>query len=300
MNYKIEKLAGRVFKIRSVAVPGHSNSRRSESCPQFPAHFASGSCCARGRAHSGSRVFGFCKYVLVLLIVLLGAHACRAVSDVHFREGVAAYQAGQFEPAAQAFRNSLAEQTAAGTLLNLGLAEWRGGRPGEAMVAWEQSAWLNPFNRDARSNLSFARETILASPLELTRCELASTWLPATYWAWLASVSLWLAVAMVTLPGFFRMRKTGWHQTLAALALGIFILSLPPNLGVFTRAEIGIVTEKNTALRLTPTKSAEAVASLSAGEPIRQLRQRGDFFFVHTQYGNGWVGRRQVKFICPK
>ena len=237
---------------------------------------------------------------LLLILVLLGAHDCQAAGEILFRKGAAAYETGQYETAAQAFRDSLAEQTASGTLLNLGLAQWRCGHTGEAMVAWEQSAWLDPFNRDARSNLLYARETIQVNPLELTRCELASTWLPATYWAWFASVSLWLAVAMVTLPGFFRMRKAGWHQTLAALSLGIFLLSIPPNIGVFTRAEIGIVTEKNTALRLTPTQSAETVASLSAGEPIRQLRQRGDFFFVHTQFGNGWVGRRQVKFICPK
>ena len=239
------------------------------------------------------------KY-LVLILMLAGAHDGRSAGEVRFREGVAAYEAGRYEPAAQAFQDSLSQQTAAGTLLNLGLAEWRGGRTGEAMVAWEQSAWLNPFNPDARHNLLYAQETIQVNPLELTRCELASTWLPASFWAWIAGGSLWLAVALVTLPGFFRARKAGWHQTLAALALGIFLLSLPPNLGVFTRAALGLVTEKNTPLRLTATQSAETVATLSAGEPVRQLRARGDYLFVHTQYGNGWIGRHQIKWICPK
>jgi len=239
------------------------------------------------------------KY-LILILLLTGAHECRSAGEVRFREGIAAYEAGRFELAAQAFRDSLMEQTASGTLLNLGLAEWRSGRTGDAIVAWEQSAWLNPFNPDARENLLYARETLQINPPELTRCELASTWLPANYWTWVAGGSLWLAVGMVTLPGFFRMRKAGWHQSLAALASGIFLLSIPPNIGVFTRAKIGIVTDKNTSLRLTPTQSAEAVASISAGEPIRRLRERGDYLFVHTQYGNGWVGRRQVEFICPK
>jgi tetratricopeptide (TPR) repeat protein len=236
---------------------------------------------------------------LVLILALVAAPECRAASEIYFREGVAAYEAGQFEPAAQAFKKSLAGQTAAGTLLNLGLAEWRCGRPGEAIVAWEQSAWLNPFNQDARNNLLYARETVQVNPPELTGCEQASTWLPASFWAWIAGGSLWLAVALVTLPGFFRVRKAGWHQTLAALALGIFLLSLPPNIGVFTRTKIGIVTEKDTALRLTPTLSAETVATLPAGEPVRQIRTRGDYLYVHTQYGNGWVGRRQVGFLCP-
>ena len=238
--------------------------------------------------------------LLVLVTLLAGAHSCSAAGDVRFREGVTAYQAGQFEPAARAFRNSLSQQAASGTLLNLGLAEWRQRRQGEAIRAWEQSAWLNPFDENARNNLSYAREMIFVNPPELTRCELASTWLPASYWALITSFSLWLAVAMVTLPRFFRAPKAGWHQTLAALALGIFILSLPPNFGVITRAEIGIVIDKNTSLRLTPTQSAETVATLSAGEPVHRLRQRGEYFFVHTQSGNGWVRQAQMKFICPE
>ena len=243
-----------------------------------------------------------CKIInlLGLMLLLATAHDGRAAGEAHFRDGVAAYESGRYDAAAQAFRASLTEQPAAGTLLNLGLAEWRGGNPGAAMVAWEQAAWLNPFNADAQNNLSCAQQTIQIDPPELTRCELISTWLPASCWTWIAGGSLWLAVAMVTLPGFFSWRKAGWHQSLAALATGIFLLSIPPNFGVYTRAEIGIVTAKDTTLRLTPTRSAEPVASLPPGEPIRRLRTRGEYFFVHTQYGNGWVGRRQIQFICPE
>ncbi len=237
--------------------------------------------------------------LLLVIITLIGATVCRAGQDLRFREGVAAYEAGKFEPAAQAFQQSLAEQAASGTLLNLGLAEWRCGRTGDAIVAWEQSAWLNPFAPEARQNLAYARETLQVNPLELTWCEQASIWLPANYWTWIAGGSLWLAVGMVTLPGFFRWRKAGWHQTLAAVALGVFLLSLSPNAGVFTRAKIGIVTETNASLRLTPTRTAETIATLAAGEPVHRLRAHGDYLFVRTQYGSGWIDRRQAKFLCP-
>jgi len=244
--------------------------------------------------------FKIIKSGVVIFALLIVARNSFAAGEAPFRAGVAAYEAGRFELAAQAFRDSLAEQAAAGTLLNFGLADWHCGRTGEAILVWEQAAWLDPFNHAAQENLLYARETVSANPLELTWFEQASTWLPAGWWTWIAGVSLWLAVALVTLPDFFRIRKAGWHQTVAALALGLFLLSLAPSVGMFTRAKIGIVTDKNTSLRLTPTQAAEVIAPLPPGEPVRELRRRGNYFFVHTQDGNGWIERGQIKFLCPE
>jgi hypothetical protein len=223
-----------------------------------------------------------------------------AAGETHFRAGVTAYETGQFELAAQGFKDSLAEQPAAGTLINLGLAEWQGRHVGEAIVVWEQAGWLNPFDRAAPQNLSYAREIISVNPLELTWYEKASTWLPANCWTWLTGVSLWLAVALVTVPGFLRLRKAGWHQTVAALALAVFLLSLAPSVGIVTRSKIGIITAKNTSLRLTPTQAAEVVTALPPGEPVRELRARGNYFFVHSQSGDGWIERQQIIFVCPR
>jgi tetratricopeptide (TPR) repeat protein len=236
----------------------------------------------------------------VLLLAWLSlSQGCFASGDDRFRAGVAAYEAGQYEPAAQAFRDSLAGQATAGTLINLGLADWQCGRTGGSILAWEQAAWLDPFDHAAANNLLYAREAASVNPLELTWFEEASTWLPANWWTWLAGGSLWLAVALVTLPGFFRMRNADWHQTVSALSLGVFLLSLAPSIGIVTRSKIGIVVENNTMLRLTPTQSAESIASLPPGEPVRTLRQRGNFLFIHAQSGNGWVERRQIGLLVP-
>jgi tetratricopeptide (TPR) repeat protein len=243
--------------------------------------------------------FKTAKFFISIFSLLAVLQNSFAAGEAHFHAGVAAYEDGQFDLAAQAFSDSLSEQTAPGTLLNLGLAEWRRGRVGDAILAWEQAAWLDPLDHDARNNLLYAEESAEVNPLELTWFEQASTWLPANYWTWIAGGSLWLAVALVTVPGFFRMRKAGWHQAVAALSLGVFLLSLAPSAGIITRSKIGIVTQKNTLLRLTPTQSAETVASLPPGEPVRALRRHGDYFFVHTQNGNGWVGHQQIKFVCP-
>jgi tetratricopeptide (TPR) repeat protein len=243
--------------------------------------------------------FKVAKFFISIFSLLAVSQKSFAAGETQFHAGVAAYEAGQFDLAAQSFSNSLAEQTAPGTLLNLGLAEWQRGRVGDAILAWEQAAWLDPFDHDAQNNLFYAQQSAEVNPPELTWFEQASIWLPANFWTWIAGGSLWLAVALVTVPGFFRLRKAGWHQAVAALALGVFLLSLAPCAGIVTRSKIGIVTEKNTLLRLTPTQSAETVASLPPGEPVRALRRHGDYFFVHTQNGNGWVGHQQIRFVCP-
>ena len=237
------------------------------------------------------------QFCVVSLMWLVVASRYVAAAEGQFKAGVEAARAGDFAQAAQAFQTSLAEQPAVGTLLNLGLVEWRRGRAGEAVRCWEQSAWLDPFDRDARNNLSFAREAAQLEPLELTWYETASTWLPADNWAWMACASLWLAVGMMILPGAVRARKAGWHQTLAALGLGVFLLSLPPNLGVVTRSELGIVLEKKTSLRLTPTQESEVVATLTAGDPARKVRARGNYLFIRTSRGSGWVVQDQLGML---
>ena len=223
-----------------------------------------------------------------------------ASAESSFQDGVEDCRAGRFTQATRAFHDSLKEQPAAGTFLNLGIAEWRRGQVGKAMLAWEQALWIDPFNHEAHNNLEFARQVADLESPDLTWYEIASTWLPANAWAWLAGGSLWLAVAMVTLPGILRLRKAGWHQALAALGLGAFLLSIPAYIGVVTRTHVGFVLEKDVPLRLTPTHEAESTTSLRAGEPARKVRTHGDYYFIRTQQSSGWVERKQFGLLCEK
>jgi len=216
-----------------------------------------------------------------------------------FRDGIEAYQTGQFKQAAALFRSSAAAQPASGAFVNLGMAEWRRGRTGAAILAWEQALWVDTFDERARNNLRFARETAGLDGPRLTWYETASTWLPTNSWAWITGAGLWLALGLVTMPVVFRWRKAGWPHVLAACALGIFLLSLPAHVGVMTRTRIGFVVERKTPLRLTPTEDADSVATLAAGEPVRLVRVRGEFAFVRTLNGEGWVEREQLGLICP-
>src|SRR5512133_3806602 len=98
----------------------------------------------------------------VLLVIILGcALRCfggqSAASAPLFSAARDAYRVGDYNSAALMFHEAALQQPASGTLLNLGLAEWQRGQTGPAILAWEQSLWLNPFNDASRENLRFAR-----------------------------------------------------------------------------------------------------------------------------------------------
>ena len=245
-----------------------------------------------------SRYLGCCAVLLAALVCF--AQTGRAATNDFFAQGVELSQDGQFPEAAAAFEKSAQAQPAAGTLVNLGIAEWRRGRAGAAILAWEQSKWIDPFDPRANENLQFARQAAQVDAPQLKWFESASTWLPANEWAWLTAASLWLAAGMILLPGVLRWRKAGWQQALVALAFGTFLFSVTASYGVVSRTQIGFVLKKDAPLLLTPTREAEVVSTLAAGEPARWLRTRGNYYFIRTVFAAGWVRRDQVGLICPE
>jgi tetratricopeptide (TPR) repeat protein len=237
---------------------------------------------------------------IVLVVLVCAVNFSRAATNDFFAKGVELGRGGQFPEAAAAFEKAAQARPACGTLANLGIAEWRRGRAGAAILAWERVRWIDPSDPRAMADLKFARQAAQVGSPQLKWFEAASTWLPPDAWAWLAGASLWLAVGMITLPAVLRWRKAGWQQALAALGVCIFLFSLTADLGVVSRTQIGFVLKKNAPLLLTPTREAEVVSTLAAGEPARRLRTRGNYFFIRTAFAAGWTSREQFGLVCPE
>lgn len=232
-------------------------------------------------------------YPFFAILMLFGFSSAASAAD--FEQGRRAYEASDFELAAQHFARVISNEPSVGALQNLGNAQWQLGRTAEALIAWEQALSLAPFTAAVEENLKFARETAQLETPDLTWCEIAAGWLPANWWARLACGSLWFAVAMMLLPGVLRWRRVALQQALVAVGLGIFLLTLPANYGCWTRMELGFVMEAETPLRYTPTKNAEPVTRMAAGEPGRILRQRGNYLLIQTRRNEGWVERDKFR-----
>ena len=240
--------------------------------------------------------------VLILLLALgcIAKTGFAADTNDWFAQGLAFGRAGQFPDAAAAFEKSAHHRPAVGTLVNAGISEWQRGHAGAAILAWEQAQWISPFDARAGGNLKFARAVAQVDAPDLEWFETVSTWLPANAWVWLAGASLWLGIGLLVLPGIFRRRRAGWHQALAAAAFGVFLVSLTANYGVVSRTGIGFVLKKNASLQLTPTKTAEVISTLTAGEPARRLRTRGNYFLIRTSFGSGWIERDSFGLVNPE
>ncbi len=237
--------------------------------------------------------------VLVAWVSLAAAGWCSSAVEL-FQEATDSYRAGDITHAALLLRESAKAKPSAGTLQNLGTAEWKNQRTGFAVLAWEQSLWVNPFNQAVRNNLRYARKVGQLEAPDLAWDEVVSSWLPVNWWTWIAGLSFWFAVGVGALPGLMRWRKAAWQQALAAFGLAVFLLSVPAQFGIESRSRLGFILEKNAPLRLTPTDDAQYVTRLQAGEPARLERSRGKYILLSTNRARGWVQKGQFGLICPR
>ncbi len=269
--------------------------------------------CVRDRRHSVGQTVSFrtkendprngrrAVATTALLLAVMGAlvQPCVAQQADLFQQGVAAYANSNYESAAAVFRKCAEAEPASGVLHNLGNAEWLRGNVGEAILAWERSAWLDPREQNSRVNLRFGRRVAQLETPQFSWFESCSAWLPANAWAWIAAASFWFAAVMLVLPRALHWRKSQWHQALAAFGLTLFLLALPGLAGIASRAKRGVIVTAQTPVRLTPTRDGEVLSRLPAGEAGVLLRRRGSYFSIRTAGGTrGWVDREKFRLIA--
>lgn len=241
----------------------------------------------------------WCATLLMLLLcVCLENCTWAEAPDSLFQDGIHAYINGDYQAAASTFKTILSNAPSSGVLHNLGNAEWKCGRIGPAILAWERANWLEPFDVNTIANLRFARKSTHLEAPNLTWYEICSTWLSSRAWAWIAMISFWGGLALVMLPGHLKKGRADWFQGVAAGAFAVFFICIPALAGIQTRSSLGVILPDQTPLRLTPTHDAQILGRLPAGESARIEMERGNYLYVRA--GNdtaGWVERTEFGLI---
>jgi len=222
-------------------------------------------------------------------------------SDAMFQAANDAFTKADYGEAAYLFRELADESLAPGALHNLGNVEWRVGRPGHAILAWERALTLAPTNRNTLANLRFARLTNQLEEPQRPWYEQYSLWLPAGIWIAVASIGLWGGIAMLCLPRIFQRMRSAWSQAFAAIALTAFLLTLPALLGLWKRQHTGVVVTDDASLLLTPTRTGEILVKPAAGELAQVEKVRGNYYYVRaSQDRAGWIHTRDFALIWEK
>jgi hypothetical protein len=224
-----------------------------------------------------------------------------AATAGNFEEGKQAYEQGQFESAAKLFDTGAANsgKVSSGLLHNLGNAEFKTGRLGLAVLAWERARALDPSFRNTAANLRFARGLAGLDAPALIWHEQYSAWFSPNTWLWVAAFSFWMGIALLAVPPLLKHRAP-WAQGVAAVAIAVFLMTLPALAGIATRGNLGVILAADTELRLTPTAEGEVLGKLPEGETARIEKARGAYVFVRASNDRaGWVRNGEFARIWP-
>lgn len=233
---------------------------------------------------------------LPLLLCWFCAASSRA-SD--FDAGNRLYDQGKYAEAKAAYEKAAASREwSANLFYNLGNANHRLDREGEAALGYERALTLDPGHPEAQANLKLVWGKTGAIPWpESWRDRVIPGTRPDLY-AVVGCVAGWAAIFMVVAI-FSGRRRDGsgfWFGLVAAVTIAGCSAAAVWQLG--QRRELAIVTAKSAAVHMAPAESATVASDLPAGSEVRVLSERGDWVYcaLPTQ-GRGWLPAKALERV---
>jgi tetratricopeptide (TPR) repeat protein len=239
-----------------------------------------------------------------LLALSLAATDPSASPAERFEAAGRSYLAGDFEAAARAYQELLAEGWESPALhLDLGNARYRLGRRGAAIAAYLRALRLDPGDADARANLELLRAENVdqvmgaaARPLALRAAERVPDGGALVVFG-LAWLGLWGALAARRFAASARRGLLGLAAGTAALVsvLGGAVLA---GKAAARSTTLAVVVAAAAPVREGPEAALRSSFELHEGTEVRVLEIRGDA--VRVRLGNGlegWVAATDLEQV---
>jgi tetratricopeptide (TPR) repeat protein len=228
-----------------------------------------------------------------VLFCLTLAPIARADVDASFAKATADYAAGKFREAVDEYEAIVKSgQWSANLFYDLGNAYFRTGDYGRAILNYERALALDPQQPEARANLQLVRDRARALELRPGTIEQHLDFLARDQFAWLAAISFWIAVAIMSALYVSKRRPVVWIFALVlfgAVAVGAAAAVYLLETGSSGR-DLAIVTAKNVQARTATAESVGAVLALPPGSEIKILSTRGNWDYAALPNDlQGWI-----------
>jgi len=249
----------------------------------------------------GCRALNGCKKPLLLAIAILLSASIHAAEGPTFDQANRLYEEGKFRDAVEAYSQLIASGTRSAALFfNLGNAQFKAGRVGEAIASYRQAEQLAPRDPDVRANLAFARRQVTGPTLRPGWFHARMETLTTNEWTLLAVLPVWGWFGLLILPRLkpglrSSLRTATWVGGLVSLcACAAFTYVLSHRLNEHTL----VVTERNAVVRYGPFSESQSAFTAADGAELSLLDHKDDWYQVSDGGKTvGWIKTNAVVLL---
>jgi tetratricopeptide (TPR) repeat protein len=243
-------------------------------------------------------VKGFLRYFIFGVAAFLWLNT-RAFGDpaADFDAANKLYEQSKFPEAAAAYEKLIAAGTVSPAIyFNLANAHFKAGEVGRAIAAYRQAERIAPRDPDVRANLQFVRNQVQGPTLTPGRWERWLQRLTLNEWTALASVALWIWLALLVVVQFRpdwkpALRSVVWSSAFAAIVLGAFVWASASA----TADGTAIVSAHEAVVRNGPFDESPSAFTVHDGAELNVTDKKDGWLQVSLGDRRiGWLKREQV------
>lgn len=247
------------------------------------------------------------RSVLIILVLVVLDAGAQSASVGLFNEANDRYRGGDFEGARRAYLQVVESGVQDARLFyNLGNANFKSGRLGEAILWYERANHLSPRDEDIVANLRFAHQVKKDKDVPADGNVVSLFLTDAFFYPTLSELSLLLALGWIGLFSLLGWRV--WFHRTQALWLGALSVCalLTAGGGAWLSFRVYHQSSEVSAIALAEVVTARSgpdvnqteVFIMHEGTKVRVVRREGDWILVRLQNGlGGWVRADQVEPI---
>ncbi len=247
---------------------------------------------------------------IMLALLFAAPNMDAADRDSLWTSGVAAYESGKWESAAQAWESISSDGVRSAELYyNIGNAWFKYGNPAKAILYYERALKIDPSYKAARFNLDYANANI-QDRIDSVPEFFLKTWarnlcnlLSSNAWAAVSLLMLALAAGLLVL---FRQspsvggRRAGFYGAVISFIICIFAFGFACwGRSVIVSTDSAVVMTPVASVKSSPSsESAKDLFVLHEGTKVRIIENVGDWSNIELADGRqGWIHKRVVEII---